>query len=114
MNYHAHIYFQSFQTSQAQILFEACPFLPKKNYDRKVGPHAHPMVEIQFDDSCRDEVLKWIEENRSDLSVFVHQDTGDDLRDHTDGIFWLGAPWTIDFSFFELLETRPELAIHTN
>ena len=35
-------------------------------------------------------LLSWLTLNRSDLTVFVHPNTGQDLEDHRDRAIWLG------------------------
>lgn len=113
---HAHIYFIESDGAKAHTLankarvtnlFETVDF-----YDKPVGPHASGMIELHFDDRAVDQVMKWLEIHHGNFSVLIHEDTGDDFRDHTEGIHWLGKPLSIDFGFFELIKTNPELKIH--
>lgn len=112
MKYHAHIYFPLEQMTFAQSLYERCPFGPLRFFDKKVGPHALPMFEIQFTDLDKEEVLAWVGRECRGLSILVHQDTGDDYRDHTEGFFWIGERLKIDFKFFDLVQSKPHLSIH--
>lgn len=112
MKYHAHIYYPQEKISLAQEIFKRCPYAPLKFYDKKVGPHARPMIEIQFDDLSKGEIVQWIEKECQGLSALVHQDTGDDYRDHTEGFFWIGETLPIDFKFFDLVKAKPHLSIH--
>jgi len=34
------------------------------------------------------------------LVVFLHPDTGDDLKDHTEHAIWMGSMRTLDLSIF--------------
>lgn len=112
MKYHAHIYYSSEQFELAQEIFKSCPYGPLKFYDKKVGPHSRPMIEIQFNDLSKVEIIQWIEKECQGLSTLVHQDTGDDFRDHTEGFFWIGETLPIDFKFFDLVKAKPQLSIH--
>ncbi len=118
-NYHAHIYFRLEDLDLMEILFRLCQgkteiFRPHKLYPNQVGPHALPMIELHFDSTTKIPVLKWLEENRGEASILVHEDSGDDVRDHTEGKIWLGSPLPIDFSFFERLQLGQVKAVHQN
>lgn len=45
-----------------------------------------------------DALIPWLDEHRDGLSVLVHADTGDDILDHTEYVYWLGEPVEIDLS----------------
>ncbi len=103
--YHAHIYFTENTFSQATRLQRSAArdLGPKDVFvsrlvGRPIGPHPTPMFEMDFDVSQRDEVVDWIERHREGLSVLVHEVTGDDYRDHTEGVLWLGEPVILDLS----------------
>ncbi len=55
-----------------------------------IGPHPVPMFEINFPKENFAEVVLWLMKERGDLSVLVHELTGDDLYDHTQAAMWLG------------------------
>lgn len=120
MQYHAHIYFKLDEANQAQALYAQAKGLPNapftvwRLFTKNVGPHPLPMFEIHFNDQTRAQAVEWIENHRGHFSVLVHEDTGDDHRDHTTNVRWLGTPLPIDFSFFEKLKTQPELTIHVS
>ena len=42
------------------------------------------------------EVVGWLALNHGALDVFVHPNTGDQLRDHRDSAMWLGRSYTLD------------------
>ncbi len=118
-NYHAHIYFNLQDMDLAQLLFRKAfskisILKPWKIYDRPVGPHPLPMFELQFTEATKPEVLSWLTANIGTWSALIHQDTGDDVRDHTEGYSWLGPELRIDFTFFQVVQKNPHLAIHQN
>lgn len=115
-HFHAHIYFKPSSLEQAHIckanaeqseIFEIVKF-----YEKAVGPHARGMIEAHFSEPICPAAIAWLEANRGEFSVLIHQDTGDDVKDHTDGIRWLGEVLPIDFDFFELILSRPDLRIN--
>ena len=117
--YHAHIYFDLKDLDLAELLFqkvkaksEICR--PWKIYNRPVGPHPKPMLELHFQSQTRDHVVAWLKENLGSWSALVHEDSGDDYRDHTEGHLWLGPELPIDFGFFQLIQQDPTQAIHQN
>ena len=83
-----------------------------KIQEKPVVPHPTGMIEIHFGEPCYNKVIEWLNVNRGVLTAMVHEDTGDDFKDHTDGIRWLGKELPLDFSFFELILERPDLRIH--
>lgn len=119
-NDHAHLYFDAFDASDADrvdrilelLAAERPPLRFHRLHDRRVGPHALPMLELHFDPRDREAAVGWLDSRRDGLSVLVHADTGDDFRDHTQDVLWLGRPLPIDFGFFRLVADRPELALH--
>jgi aromatic ring-cleaving dioxygenase len=118
-NYHAHIYFKHDDLDLMEIFFRKCQgqkviFRTHKQYSLEVGPHTSPMIELHFNSVTHGLVLAWLEVNRGETSVLVHEDTGDDVRDHTEGKIWLGTPLPIDFSFFERLQLGQVKAVHQN
>jgi DOPA 4,5-dioxygenase len=93
----AHVYFSDAARNLAYSLREK--FLKKfagrdvlvgKLVDRAVGPHPISMFEIQFNASLKDELVRWLNENRGDLSVLIHPNTEDEKRDHSESAEWLG------------------------
>ena len=116
-NYHAHVYFNPPEASTIQEVHAQA----SKNLDlmrvfriipHPVGPHPTGMFEIHFDDSTKSVVISWLESNRKGLSVLIHEDTGEDHRDHTENVLWLGKSLPLDFSFFDLVKRDPSKAIH--
>jgi len=67
---------------------------------KAIGPHPRPMLEINFAASRFAQIVPWLMRERRDLSILVHQITGDDYYDHTQGALWLGSPVALDLSRF--------------
>ena len=114
--YHAHIYFELKDMALASSLFGHMKnkqlFFNLEFYDKIIGPHPLPMIEAHFHEANFEVIKSWLSDNRNSLSVLLHHDTGDDYKDHTDNICWLGDELTINFGFFELIKKFPHLRIH--
>jgi aromatic ring-cleaving dioxygenase len=115
--FHAHVYFKDPEEREAAMAFWMRAlyfrsFCFSEMVSKKIGPHPLPMVEIHFVESEVIWARKWLQANRGDFSVLIHRDTGDDVKDHTENIEWLGQPYLLDFNFFELIKTNPELRVH--
>jgi len=116
--FHAHVYFKDHEISKMKSLMElaqrdpACPLKIWQLFEHQVGPHALPMLELHFDESRESASLEWLAHHRGDFSVLIHEDSGDDVKDHTHPR-WLGNPLPINFDFFDEVKDDPSLAIHS-
>jgi aromatic ring-cleaving dioxygenase len=114
--FHVHVYFETKDKELAQTCFEKALLIDLfdtvKFQEQPIGPHPRGMVEMHFRDPCYDRVIDWVKTNQDGLTTMIHQDTGDDYKDHTEHIQWLGKPLTLNFSFFELIKTRPDLRVN--
>ncbi|MEL7086262.1 MAG: DOPA 4,5-dioxygenase family protein [Cyanobacteria bacterium P01_A01_bin.3] len=102
--YHAHVYFDATSLQQASSLCgragEALGVKVGHLHQKRVGPHPCWSCQLAFDKTQFDSVIRWLDDNREDLSIFVHGLSGDDLHDHTDGASWLGAAVPLNLSVF--------------
>lgn len=97
--YHAHIYFDNDQISEAlqlhaqitkhQAISRIFPLV-----HREVGPHSKPMFEVHFADDKND-FVQWLDSQRGYLTVLIHPVSNDALSDHTTRALWLGKPLPI-------------------
>lgn len=103
MNYHAHIYWQA--DEQRAKALELRPQLSSigcglgRVWDQPIGPHPLPMYQVNYSDSVKQAVEQLLAE--SELTVLLHEDTGDDLKDHTLGARWLGQRLELDLVWLE-------------
>ena len=108
--YHAHIYFEPSQQNTAEALYLAIHTLelPRVRLGQfhlqLVGPHSLPMFTVMFEVTEKKEFTEFLIRNREDLNILIHEDTGDDYRDHTDGAEWLGRQLPIHFEHFERIK----------
>src|SRR5690606_25795866 len=99
--FHVHIYFGADDLEVARLLTSrarrARLFELVKLYEQPIGPHPTGMIEGHFGELSYGSVLDWLEGNRGPFSVLIHQNTGDDFKDHTAGARWLGKKLSLDF-----------------
>lgn len=118
-NYHAHIYFNHKQRPIAdnlvdQLLKLELPELRLwKIHENKVGPHYLPMAEVHFSEGIMNAVVNCLKEFSAGLSILIHEDSGDDFKDHENPI-WIGTPLPIDFNFFIKVKENPSLSVHSS
>jgi DOPA 4,5-dioxygenase len=114
--FHGHIYFDSSDSKFAKELYSKVSKLNgvkfSKIHETCVGPHPKPMIEIHFGEDSFKEIHEWLKKERKGLSILIHEETGNDVFDHSNNIHWLGEPLQIDFGFFEIIKKHPELRVH--
>ena len=100
--YHAHVYFDVPQLDLASQLHRELaarfPVRLGRIFPKPIGPHPKPMFQVLFDASQFATVVPWLLANRQGLDVLVHGVSGDDLKDHTKLVMWLGNSHRLDLS----------------
>ncbi len=103
MYYHAHIYWSTpEQRSIAVGLREQLDKLEcglGRVWDKPIGPHPLPSYQVNYCDTIKQPVEELL--TSSGLTILLHEDTGDDLRDHTEGTRWLGETLELDHVWLE-------------
>lgn len=103
--YHAHIYYDADTRPAAERLRAkleqnfAAPVYGRW-HDRPVGPHPRWSYQVAFAPEQRDAIVAFIDANREGLTVLLHEETGNALRDHTDGASFLGESVTLNLDRF--------------
>jgi len=103
MYYHAHIYWSTPEQRATAIgLRDQLSELEcglGRVWDQPIGPHPLPMYQVNYCDTNKKPV-EWLLKTTG-LTILLHEDTGDDLRDHTEGTRWLGETLTLDLAWLE-------------
>ena len=102
--YHAHVYFSDKTKVIATVLYD----LISEKFDlkigtlveRPVGPHPCWSYQVLFGEEDFDAFIPWLDENREGLTVLVHGQTGNNIKDHTDYAYWLGQEVELNLSVF--------------
>ena len=102
--FHAHVYFGPDTVDQANRLCQRAgeefgggddsrliPFRVGRMHHRPVGPHPCWSCQRAFGAEQFGSVIPWLALHRQGLTVFIHPETGDDLKDHTDHAMWMGT-----------------------
>lgn len=103
MHYHAHIYWN--RTEERLVALSLRDELSKlgcslgRVWDQSIGPHPLPMYQVNYN-SVNAILVEKLLSNKG-LSVLLHEDTGDDVRDHTSGARWIGTPLELDIKWLE-------------
>lgn len=103
MRYHAHIYWQNEdQRREALNLRQPLQDLGcqlGRIWDEPIGPHPYAMYQVNYSDTNSVAVETLL--NTTKLDILLHEDTGDDLRDHTDGARWIGNKLKLDLVWLQ-------------
>lgn len=103
MDYHAHIYWESAQQQIVALslreLLTAIGCELGRVWNGPVGPHPLPMYQASYNDRTKQSVEKLLA--NSGLTVLLHEETGDALRDHTTGARWLGKQLELDLEWLK-------------
>jgi aromatic ring-cleaving dioxygenase len=95
-SWHAHVYFEASSREVAWALREtinaelAGLMEMGRFHEKPVGPHPMWSYQLAFLVENFSRVLGWLTLNHGALDVFVHPNTGNELRDHRDCALWLG------------------------
>ena len=101
-SWHAHVYFDAASRDAAAAFRDvAAAELDGmvgigRFHERPVGPHPQWSFQLAFAPPQFAHVVGWLALNHGALDVFVHPNTGDELRDHRDCAIWLGHAHVLD------------------
>ena len=101
-SWHAHVYFDAASRDAARALFDVIvaqfgeAVEMGRFHERPVGPHPQWSYQIAFGPARFAAVAGWLTLNHGALDVFVHPNTGDQLRDHRDSALWIGRSYVLD------------------
>ena len=102
--FHAHIYFTA-ATRERAVAFrdKLLAAFPRdllqvyRLFDQPIGPHPVGMFEADFHAPAFDRVVDYLRAERDGLDILVHQNTEDEVWNHSEGALWLGDVQPLDF-----------------
>ena len=103
-SWHAHVYFDAASRDAAWALREAIQadlagrFEMGRFHEKPVGPHPMWSYQLAIPAANFAHVVGWLALNHGALDVFVHPNSGDELRDHRDSALWLGRSYVLDLA----------------
>src|SRR3569832_2007347 len=95
-SWHAHVYFDAATRDAAWALREVIArelgdrVSLGRFHERPVGPHPAWSYQLAIAPAEFAPVAAWLALNHGALDVFIHPNTGDELRDHRDRAIWIG------------------------
>lgn len=102
--WHAHVYFDEGNMVVARMFYEKIVAeIPQKVqvgrfHERCVGPHPKWSFQISISNHEFYQVFEWLINNHDVLDIFIHPNTGNEMRDHSHGAVWIGKSHQLDFS----------------
>ena len=103
-DWHAHVYFDAASIDAARALCEEAArrfgATMGRMHEKPVGPHPRWSCQLAFEPGEFHRLVPWLAINRGGLTILVHPETGDDLRDHRDHALWMGEILPLDLSVF--------------
>lgn len=114
--YHIHIYFDFYVrpsfahalslTSKMELLFKDY-IKESRNEVGAVGPHTKRNFLIEINKEGLKEILPWLQMNKPEgISILVHPETGDDVKDHLHSAIWVGDSIPFNQEFFDRLQAK--------
>ena len=103
-SWHAHVYFDAATRDAAWALREvidrelAGRFEMGRFHEKPVGPHPMWSYQLAIPAANFAHVIGWLALNHGALDVFVHPNSGDELRDHRDSALWLGRSHALNLA----------------
>jgi aromatic ring-cleaving dioxygenase len=105
-DWHIHVYYEAATKATAETLYKeittAMPGLQiGRMHDQPVGPHPYGSFQVLIPNERLAEVTSWFSLNRRDLTVLLHPNTENDLKDHRDYPVWFGSAPKLNYEMFE-------------
>jgi DOPA 4,5-dioxygenase len=101
MYYHAHIYWQNeaqrFEALKLRQPLQELGCQLGSMHDEPIGPHPYAMYQVNYNSNIAEDVEEFL--SKTKLDILLHEDTGDDVRDHTTGARWIGNKLTLNIEW---------------
>jgi len=103
--FHAHIYYDESTYEQASALCNKAgkmfDIAVGRKHKQALGPHLKWSCQLAFVPEVFGELVPWLALHRDGLTVFIHPETGNDLKDHTEYAMWMGKIEPLNLTIFK-------------
>jgi aromatic ring-cleaving dioxygenase len=105
-DWHVHVYYDTSTKPTAEaVCGEVEAHLPGltvgRMHDGPVGPHPEGSFQVLIPNERFAETAAWFSLNRQGLTVLLHPNTTDDLKDHRDYPIWFGTAPKLNYEMFD-------------
>ncbi|RZF22058.1 4,5-dioxygenase [Halobacteriovorax vibrionivorans] len=104
LDYHAHLYYDDETYEKALRVINKARDLNYiqvgRAHQKEVGPHPRWSCQFLFSKEKLNDFIPWLFENRDELTVFLHANTGNDYLDHTQNTLWMGEVLSLKLDIF--------------
>ena len=105
-DWHVHVYFDASTRAtadavRADIAREMPDLQLGRMHDKPVGPHPEGSFQVLIPNDRLAAAASWFALNRQGLTVLLHPNTEDDLKDHRDFPIWYGTAPKLNYEMFE-------------
>jgi aromatic ring-cleaving dioxygenase len=111
--YHVHIYFDpnTYSNAVARVLESEMLSLFPQHINASspvgiVGPHTKDNIVVEINKDTVTDIVPWLQFNNRGLSILIHPESGDTLRDHENAGLWLNTPVAFNEDFLQMLKQR--------
>ncbi|MEP1206405.1 MAG: DOPA 4,5-dioxygenase family protein [Rhizobiaceae bacterium] len=105
VEFHAHVYFDQNSLQRARDLCEKASSLfaidMGRVHEKPVGPHPRWSCQLLIPADLFGTVVPWLSVHRGDLTIFIHAQTDDVYKDHTQHAIWMGEMLELNLSQFK-------------
>ncbi|NOR72653.1 MAG: 4,5-dioxygenase [Mariprofundaceae bacterium] len=102
--FHAHVYYNESTYEQAASLCdkagERFDLSVGQKHKKPVGPHPCWSCQLAFKPEEFGNIVPWLVLNHHGLTIFIHANTGNDLKDHTEHTMWMGKIEPLNLDMF--------------
>ena len=103
--FHAHVYFDESSIEEARQLCEVASkrfgIKMGRMHEKPVGPHPRWSCQLLIPAGQFGDVVPWLSAERGDLTIFLHGQTDDAFKDHTQHAIWMGEMLELNLSQFK-------------
>lgn len=104
-NYHFHIFFSENQLDKVNRIVQELSKLDfisiGRIWNKPIGPHPVGSCQITVSREYFFKMAEWFLHYRDGLSIFIHALSGDDYKDHTDYVLWIGQSYEVKADIFK-------------